>query len=480
MSVNSRLCLIALALTTAAAQDNPFVESAECSLCHTRLGEKNQLGQYTLWKGSVMAHAGRDPYWQAKTAEEIKQNPAIARTVDEKCHRCHTPQGKAQARDGVGCTVCHLIEDKGLGTPASFTGGFEINKEHLSYGPHKDPFVNPMIMHVGLTPAYGSHFLKSELCATCHTVITPTVDARGKVLGEFIEQAPYLEWKASSFGSGDMTCQSCHVPAADNPKEQYIAHNPMGRTFPRTSPRQPFGIHRFAGANFALPALFGSEDGSMTARAHEMLSSAASLEIEPAWKDGVLEARVTLTNLTGHKLPTGFPSRRIWLDFEVTGASGNAVFRSGGDATEPQQHHAVIDSPAKIQVYESEMADPAGRRTTALLRAASYLKDNRILPDGFDASKAPAGIHPAGVAADPDFLPGSDTTLYRVSGLAPGTYSIRVRALYENIKPSHRGVLSRTHSQALDKLAPAVLAEASAQIVRALTAQTVQPNRAMH
>ena len=163
MTVFSRICLLVIAAASAAAQDSPFVESADCSLCHTRLGEKSQLGQSTLWKGSVMAHAGRDPYWQARTAEEIKQNPAIAKVVDEKCHRCHTPQGKSQSRDGVGCTVCHLIEDKGLGTPASFTGGFEINKEHLSYGPHKDPFVNPMIMHVGLTPAYGSHVLKSEI-----------------------------------------------------------------------------------------------------------------------------------------------------------------------------------------------------------------------------------------------------------------------------------------------------------------------------
>jgi hypothetical protein len=137
----------------------------------------------------------------------------------------------------------------------------------------------------------------------------------------------------------------------------------------------------------------------------------------------------------------------------------------------------VIDSPAKVQIYESEMADPAGRRTTALLRAASYLKDNRILPDGFDVSKAPAGIHPAGVEGDADFLPGSDTTLYRVSGLAPGAYSIRVRALYENIKPSHRAVLSAGHAAGLAALPPAVLAEAATQTVLDVTAQNLQRTR---
>lgn len=456
------------------AQDSPFAASAECSLCHTRLGKDGQFGQYPLWKDSVMAHAGRDPYWQAKTASEIKQNPALAKAVDEKCHRCHTPQGKPQARDGVGCTVCHLIEDKGLGTPASYTGGFQINKEQLAYGPHKNPFANPMIMHVGLTPAYGSHIQKSELCATCHTVITPTVDGKGKVLSEFIEQAPYLEWQASSFGLGEMTCQSCHVPVADQPKEHYIAHNPMGRTFPPTSPRQPFGIHRFAGANVALPVLLGSAAPSMADRARDMLSFAATLDVNTRWKDEVLEASVTLTNLTGHKLPTGFPSRRIWIDFQVLDQSGQAVFHSGGASPSDQAHYLLIDTPSKVQIYESEMADPSGQPTTALLRASSYLKDNRILPDGFDRSKAHPGILPAGTGADADFIPGADTTLYRISGLAPGQYSIRVRALYENVKPSYRDVLSSEQAAALAKLPPAVIAEATTQSVRPPATQAMR------
>jgi hypothetical protein len=248
----------------------------------------------------------------------------------------------------------------------------------------------------------------------------------------------------------------------------------MGRTFPRTSPRQPFGLHRFAGANFTLPALLGFGDPSMEARARDMLSYAASLDLKTVWSGGVLEARVTLTNLTGHKLPTGFPSRRIWLDLEVLDAAGVPVFRSGGPPPSAQPHHAVIDSPSKVQVYETELADTSGKATTALLRAASYLKDNRILPDGFDASKAQPGILPAGTAGDADFKPGSDTTLYRVSNLSPAAYTVRVRALYENVKPSHRGVLSPADQETLAKLQPAVLASATAQTLRPPAAQALR------
>jgi hypothetical protein len=58
------------------------------------------------------------------------------------------------------------------------------------------------------------------------------------------------------------------------------------------------------------------------------------------------------------------------------------------------------------------------------LRAATYLKDNRLLPSGFDKLAVPDDVRVAGAAAnDPDFEGGSDIVTYRVpvgnaSGLA--------------------------------------------------------------
>ena len=73
-------------------------------------------------------------------------------------------------------------------------------------------------------------------------------------------------------------------------------------------------------------------------------------------------------------------------------------------------------------IYEAEHGDLDGRATTSLLRAARYLKDNRILPRGFD----PARRLPDGMSGrlwlrweperDPDFVPGSDQVMYAIPG----------------------------------------------------------------
>lgn len=72
--------------------------------------------------------------------------------------------------EGVSCTVCHKISAKGLGKPASFTGGFKINTENEIYGPHAKPFPMPMMHHTENFPKEGKHILDSALCGTCHTV----------------------------------------------------------------------------------------------------------------------------------------------------------------------------------------------------------------------------------------------------------------------------------------------------------------------
>ncbi len=52
----------------------------------------------------------------------------------------------------------------------------------------------------------------SELCATCHTLLTQALDAQGKVIGELPEQVPYQEWLHSEYRE-TRSCQSCHMPA---------------------------------------------------------------------------------------------------------------------------------------------------------------------------------------------------------------------------------------------------------------------------
>lgn len=496
----SLCCATGIAADESSQQTPTFVSSTACSDCHSRIyppgvesnwdgmrithhgGEPTPVdpaasGPYSLWSGTMMAHAARDPYWLAKVRFEARNTPAAAAEIEDACLRCHAPAQQYSYRDsgrpmrlealqglgreGVTCTVCHQISPEGLGETASFTAGFTINIEDHIYGPHADPFPMPMRMHTGKTPSESAHMLESALCGSCHTVITPTLDIRGEESGRFLEQATYLEWKASDFPERGETCQSCHMPllegADGQPVKQFIAHTPHGGFFGPTQPRQPFAQHTFQGANtqmFSMLAELIPSRGAVlkqaAERARENLRGALELGVQAQETSGELRATVRLRNRSGHKLPSGFPSRRLWLRVVVTDQNRRTIFESGAfDPTTgelvhaPEQislHRNIVLDPKQTQVYEAVPADATGLRTASLMRASSWAKDNRLLPAGFRGDAAlPEGvrdlsIEPAGVEGDPNFGPGGDEIEYRIATADEhGPYHVRVEALFQTM-----------------------------------------------
>src|SRR5207245_5313049 len=109
-----------------------------------------------------------------------------------------------------------------------------------------------------------------------------------------------------------------------------------------------------------------------------------------------LRADIVVENLSGHKLPTAYPSRRAWLHVVVRDGNGRVVFESGAlnadgsvkgndndaDPSKAEPHYTEIRSADEVQIYESILGDSQGRVTTGLLTAVRYLKDNRVLPRG--------------------------------------------------------------------------------------------------
>jgi hypothetical protein len=102
----------------------------------------------------------------------------------------------------------------------------------------------------------------------------------------------------------------------------------------------------------------------------------------------------------------------------VRDAAGKIVFESGAitpegtirgndndaDATRFEPHYDEIRSSEQVQIYESMMARPDGSLTTGLLQATQFVKDNRILPRGFNKATADTDIAVVGDALrDGDF-----------------------------------------------------------------------------
>jgi hypothetical protein len=81
------------------------------------------------------------------------------------------------------------------------------------------------------------------------------------------------------------------------------------------------------------------------------------------------------------------------------------------------------------------MAGPGDEVTTGLLTAVRFIKDNRILPDGFDKSTAEEDIAVHGRAGkDGDFTGGKDSITYIVDvGKVTGPLYIEVELWYQPI-----------------------------------------------
>ena len=465
-----------------------FETSEGCMACHnsltTRSGEDVSIG--SSWRATMMANSARDPYWQASVRSETLDHPERAAEIEDECAVCHMPMMRYQAQastkkaevfthlpidpgadgmsalagDGVGCTLCHQILETHFGRPESFSGRFTIDE---SIRPGRRPVFGPYdvdegrrgVMHSSseFIPAKGEHVRDSELCATCHTLYTEVHDSSGKVVGRLPEQVPYLEWKHSGYGATS-SCQDCHMPAVEEP-------TPISSVLGQ--PRERLARHDFRGGNFFMLQLLNRYrtelgvvaqpqefDVSVRKTIDYLQDTTARLSIERAQLNGNrLEAVVAVRNLSGHKLPTAYPSRRAWLHVVVRDGDGSVVFESGaitpegaitgndndGDAATFEPHYRVVREAGQVQIYESVMHDVAGRVTTGLLSAARYIKDNRLLPDGFDKTTAAPDIAVHGEAlTDPDFAAGSDRVTYSMPVPAGrGPWMVQAQLLFQPI-----------------------------------------------
>ena len=180
-----------------------------------------------------------------------------------------------------------------------------------------------------------------------------------------------------------------------------------------------------------------------------LCAAATDHHIEVEAGEGKLRVEVLVENLTGHKLPTAYPSRRAWLHLTIRDRSGHTLFESGAlnpdgsiqgnsndaDPAKYEPHFREITSPDQVEIYETILKDPQGHVTTGLITAIGHLKDNRLLPAGFDKSSASKDIQVVGDAADdPNFTDKGNLVRYSVSvDPATGPVHIEAELCYEPI-----------------------------------------------
>ncbi|MCC6542355.1 MAG: T9SS type A sorting domain-containing protein [Flavobacteriales bacterium] len=481
-----------------------FVGSGACEGCHGLDNVPPVLANHTAdgtdvnavdsWRSTMMANSAKDPFWRAKVSHEVAVNPAHQALLEDKCTSCHAPVGRFDnllagggqyaielmvqdplALDGVSCLACHMQDADSIGLRHS--GDLKFDSTSKIFGPinAENLFGAPMeaFLGGGFSPQYGEHITDAGLCAGCHTLVTETVDLEGNHTGDhFVEQATYHEWLNSVFNpdldpkGGGVTCQGCHMPRVNEPMVISALYDFLAT---EEYLRSPYGKHDLVGGNtFMLQLLKNNrEELALTASTVHFDSTIARTTRQLQQQTLLLQNQVsqrtadttfievTLTNLAGHKFPSGYPARRAFVELVVENADGDTLFRSGGwDQTyevighdaQWEPHHDVIRSEDQVQIYEMVMADVNGNKTTILERAKEPLKDNRIAPLGFtsthftyDTVKV-AGVPPA----DIDFNrydngvegSGTDKIHYHVpmNGYA-GTITVRSRVWYQSAPP---------------------------------------------
>ena len=504
-----------------------FEVSLRCQACHN--GVTNAAGE-TLsigaeWRASMMAQAARDPYWQAAVRREILDHPQAAAAIEHECSRCHMPMAHVTqvavgargqvfsqvpagpigpyatlAADGVSCTVCHQIQQQGLGTRESFTGHFVVDTApagaRVAFGPFPVDAAIQRVMQSasGMRPQESAHVQSSELCATCHTLFTHALDENGNTLGELPEQVPYLEWRHSAYRTS-RSCQACHMPTVSG---SIAIASTMG------SPRSGVSRHTFRGSNAWMLKVLdrGRNELAVAAVSPELQAQAqdsiaflqhdsASLAIARSTRaPDRVQFDIVVTNRAGHKLPTAYPSRRAWLHVVARDASGRVAWESGAilpdgriaendndaDASAYEPHYREISSRDQVQIFETIMVDARGRVTTGLLSGVKYVKDNRLLPDGFDKATADLDVAVHGAAAgDPDFSGGGDRVRYDIPVEAHGPLTIEAELLYQTIGHRWADNLQRQRSAEADRFLGYYRSMSSVTAVRLARAEARVP-----
>jgi len=357
---------------------------------------------------------------------------------------------------GASCHFCHRLMPQGpLGEPGytdnanawvddgdcANTGEFEPCRR----GPYTYANGDEQPPHAWVQSAYHA---QSEICGLCHNVSSPDTSsgplktlklANGTDTGlPFPIERTFAEWQQSQYAQApQQTCQNCHMPMSEDPNASACVFT----GFPNRSGNLP--VHAFAGGNTWVPGIIKGQYGDgivanggidraasfdqTTAWARQMLGAAAVLTTTiqnytpPSGSTaGSMAVQVKVTNLSGHKLPSGYAEgRRMWLNLQVRDAANALVFESaaydGASATLAQDPQArVYEVLQGIYNHNGtntcDVEDGGGNAMFHFVLNDCIAKDNRIPPLGFQPATSgdPNGysLRPVG-ATYPETSPGS-------------------------------------------------------------------------
>ncbi len=377
------------------------------------------------------------------------------------CHFCHRQDPQGPNAEPINLKNSNIwLDDQNCDNPDSSS----------NFGPCRKGPYNPPIFEFHAWEA--SSFIKQgAYCGSCHNVSSPEITTNGvttiakKLWDKGAETAiampiekTYDEWNSSLYAdlifvdsfnvnpslelpllTQGKTCQDCHMPQADHPNARAALQTPLG------SRAGDLKTHELVGGNSWMPqvlkSLYGADldestfsrsdafDRTTNAALNMLQNKSAAIETSIITSDSSsAQVKVKVTNLTGHKLPTGYPEgRRMWIHLVAKDNLDNTIYESGAY----DLITAVLTEDSDVKVYESQQGIwdeinnecdfiEKGKKQFHFALNNCILKDNRIPPLGFTGGNnielKPVGItYPFRPGSNSQQLVNYDETTYNIA-----------------------------------------------------------------
>jgi hypothetical protein len=373
-------------------------DSQTCNDCHPR--------HYQQWSGSMHAYASEDPVFVAMNKRGQRETGG---TLGTFCVQCHAPMAVAlglttgadfdpsqlpPAARGITCYFCHNIKQ----VTDTHNNGLVLANDQTMRGGVKDPQSSPA-HHATYDKLMDSDANQSEICGSCHDVVTP----RGVEL-----ERTYKEWQGTFFADNDpqhhLTCGGCHMRSSTD----VIADAPDLHVLSR---RNGFHEHLWPGIDQAL-SQFPETDAQAAGIKRDLDPAIAVVGPAPLTSNvqpggicldppGILSVRIDSIG-TGHMWPSGAAQdRRAWLEVVATDDDGNhpvnTIVPDGmdpDDAADPNLF-GLWDRALKDDGSPAHLFWDVAHVDSKLLRAPVTLDQNSPLFDHSSTVKITVADYPA-------------------------------------------------------------------------------------
>ena len=313
-----------------------------CMECHPK--------HVVQWQGSMHAYASEDPVFVAMNQRGQRETNGALGTFCVQCHApmavqlgltdgtTFDPAALPPAAKGITCYFCHNVAS----IKDTHNNGLVLANDQTMRGGVSDPVSSPA-HRSSYDKLMDSDTNDSELCGSCHDVVTP----RNVAL-----ERTFQEWQTTFFAQHDpdhhLSCGACHMRSSTD----VIADAPGLSVKSRA---RGFHEHLWPGIDQALTD-FPETEAQAASIKRDLDSSISIIGPTPLGSvfqpggicldpPGVLRVRMDSINLA-HAWPSGAAQdRRAWLEVIAYDQAGARLFGSGevADNADPEIADPTMD-----------------------------------------------------------------------------------------------------------------------------------------